>query len=61
MALGREAKGAAPEGGFILFGIWGAVGDGWKLKNMAIFQVDGKDIRPNTLYQLKDWELVEAE
>jgi hypothetical protein len=61
MASGIEGKAAGSLGCWIVLAEWRRdKNGGWKIKEVKSVQVDGKKIKPDTFYMLKDGDFVEA-
>jgi hypothetical protein len=61
LASGIEGKAAGSLGCWIVLAEWVRDENGyWKIKEVKSVQVDGKKIKPDTFYMLKDGNFVEA-
>ena len=59
-AFGIEGKARAALGSWIMCAEW-VYTDAWHIKDVRAAQIDGKKLKPDTWYMLKDGEFVEAE
>jgi hypothetical protein len=60
MALGVEGKASASLGNFILLAEWACIDGNWVRVRMGLARVDGKRIKADTFYTLKDGKFVEC-
>ena len=61
IALGIEGKAKASLANWIILSEWEYANDSWERKTIKAFKVDGKKMKADTYYTLKDGEAVEAE
>jgi hypothetical protein len=62
MATGREGKASGSLGCWISLAEWTENKNGdWNIKCIRSAKVDGKRIKPNTFYTLKDLKFMEAQ
>ena len=62
MSMGIEGKAAGALGCYIVLAEWKRNKKGeWKIRTVKSARVDGKRIKPDTLYILKDGKFVEGE
>lgn len=59
LGIGGKAKGA--KGCWIVLAEWNRDYNGWHRKIVKSYKVDGKRIKANTFYRLKDGKAVETE
>ena len=60
LAWGMESKAKASIGSYIVLAEWEETKDGYSVKCAKIEKVDGKDIKADTFYMLKDGKIVEV-
>ena len=61
LAWGIESKAKASLGSYIVLSEWEETEEGYTLKSAKMAKVDGKKIKPDTFYMLKDGKFVEVE
>ena len=61
MSVGPEGVASASLGNFIILAEWKIVANQWKRVAMGLAKVDGKRIKADTAYQLKDGKFVEKQ
>ena len=61
IATGIEGKARGKKGCYIALAEWEETNDGWKLKNFKSHKVDGKTIKEDVFYMLKNGKFVEVE
>jgi hypothetical protein len=60
VALGIESKASGSLGNFLVIAEWKYINNEWKRVAMGLAKVDGKKIKSDTFYTLKDGKFVEA-
>jgi hypothetical protein len=60
MSVGPEGVASASLGNFIILAEWEIVAGAWKRMAMRLAKVDGREIKADTPYKLKDGKFVEA-
>jgi hypothetical protein len=60
MSVGPEGVASASLGNFIILAEWEIVAGAWKRMAMRLAKVDGRKIKADTPYKLKDGKFVEA-
>ena len=61
VATGREGRAKAALGGWIIVAEWKKIADKWERVDVQCAKVDGKKIKADTYYMLKDGEFVEVD
>ena len=60
-ALGPEGKASASIGNFLVIAEWKYLDNQWQRVAMGLAKVDGKKIKADTFYTLKDGKFVEVQ